>query len=97
MKKIQIKATTGAKGKPDYKEVVGEVAQYESTGEAIKALKEEVVLNLINRQLKTDALNAIRKPSSGGLGKLIAKVPPEARDQLREQILATFKKLGIAV
>lgn len=91
MKKVQIKATTGSKGKPEYKEVVGEASQYESIGEAVKALKEEGALALINRQLKTDALNAIRKPSGGGLGKLISKAPPEAKDQ----IAAILKKYGI--
>jgi len=93
MKKVSIKATTGTKGKPDYKEITGEAPQYDSVAEAVKLLKEEVVLELINRQVKTDELNKIRKPSGGGLGRLISKAPPEAKDQ----IAAILKKYGVTV
>lgn len=91
MKKIQIKATSGTKGKPDYKETVGEAVQYDSTAEAIRTLKEEGTLALINRQLKTDALNSLRKPSEAGLGRLVSKAPAEAK----EKIADILKKYGI--
>lgn len=92
MKKVQIKATTGTKGKEGYKEVVGEAAQYESVAEAIKTLKEEGVLARVNRQVKTDALNALRKPSEASLGRLVGKAPKEAQDKITE----ILKKYGIA-
>jgi len=93
MKKVQIKATSGSKGKPDFKETVGEAPQYESIAEAIKTLKEEGVLALINRQVKTDALNALRKPSEASLGRLVSKAPAEAK----EKIADILKKYGIKV
>ena len=94
MKKVKITATTGKKGEPNYKEVIGEAPQYENIAEAIKAYKgEEPVLALINRQIKTDSLNALRKPSEASLGKLVSKAPKEAQDKIAE----VLKKYGIAV
>ena len=92
MKKVEIKATTGKKGEANYKEIVGDAKQYDSIAEAIKDLKEEKnVLALINRQIKTDALNALRKPSEASLGKLVNKAPKEAQDKIQE----ILKKYGI--
>ena len=93
MKKIQIVAKTGKEGTPNYKEVKGEAKQYDSLAEAIKDLKDEAaVLALVNRQIKTDALNSLRKPSEASLGRLVGKAPKEAQ----EKIADILKKYGIA-
>lgn len=93
MKKIAIVAKTGSKEKNNLKEVKGEVPQYETIAEAIKTLKEDVVLALINRQVKTDALNSLRKPSNASLGRLVGKAPKEAQDKIAD----ILKRYGIAV
>jgi hypothetical protein len=92
MKKVEITATTGKKGEANFKELKGEAKQYESLAEAIKDLKgEPPVLALINRQIKTDSLNALRKPSEASLGKLVNKLPKEGQEKIAE----ILKKYGI--
>ena len=93
MKKVAIVAKTGSVEKNNLKETKGEAPQYDSIAEAIKTLTEAVVLGLINRQVKTDALNVLRKPSEASLGKLVGKAPKEAQDKIAD----ILKKYGIAV
>ena len=96
MKEIEIVAKT--KGQPDLK---GKCKQYDSLAEAEKDLTKEVALSLVNTQVKTNALNKLRKPATGALslGKLIAaakasgKLDSKSRDALTE----ILKKAGIVV
>ncbi len=97
MKKVPIKATSGSQKAGTLKEVTGTTDQYDSVGEAIKVLKEEGVLNLINRQIKTDSLNALRKPATDPTLKLVKaalsneKIAPEIKASLE----ALLKKYNI--
>jgi len=91
MKKIAIKASIGKKEKGNVKELLGEATQYDSVTEALKVLKEESTLKLINRQSKTDALNALRgsarpprPPSEPSLGRLVIKAPKEVQEKIAE-------------
>jgi hypothetical protein len=95
MKDIEIVAKTGSKEKGNVTEIKGKATQYESLKEAIAAMKgEDKVLALINAQLKTDAMNALRRPKSEttaiakGLESLKARDPKkyeEARKLLALQ------------
>lgn len=97
MKKINITARTGKEGTPSYKEVSGEAKRYESVSEALKELKEESTLKLINAQSKANSLNALRKSIAEkkvkelSFSKMVTQAPPEAK----EEIEAILKKHGI--
>ena len=82
MKQVPITATTGKKGTPEYKEIKGQAPEYESLKEAIVALKEEECLKLVNMQIKTNALNALRKPTADPIAQLVKKAPKEVKDQI---------------
>lgn len=99
MKKVPIKATSGSKEKGTLKEVPGEAIQYDNLGEALKALKEDVVLALVNRQIKTDALNALRKPAGDPTARLVAKAlkDPNVNPEAKASLQALLKKYNIAV
>ena len=92
MKKTSIKATTGKKGQPDYKEFSSEVSQADNWQEAIKiAGGEDKALALFNRQVKTDALNALRAPSVDPWEKLLKTLPESARAEV-EKIKSKYQK-----
>jgi hypothetical protein len=95
MKVIDIVAKT--KGQPD---LTGKCNQYDSLTEAEKALGAEALAKL-NAQIKTDAMNKLRKPATGALslGKLIAsakasgKLTKDAQDKLAD----ILKKAGVVI
>jgi hypothetical protein len=95
MKELEITAKT--KGQPDLK---GKCMQYDSLAEAEKALGKEALAKL-NAQVKTDAMNKLRKPATGALslGKLIAsakasgKLTKDAQDKLAD----ILKKAGVTI
>jgi hypothetical protein len=82
MKNVPIEATTGKKDTPEFKVIKGTAPEYESLKEAIAALKEEGCLKLINMQTKTNALNALRKPTADPIAQLVKKAPKEVKDQI---------------
>lgn len=102
MKEVDIVASTGSKDKGTWKEFKSKAPEYESIEEAIKALKKEEVLALINRQIKTEALNKLRKPAGDPiialLKKAVAAAPtPEAKSQIESQVKAIAAKYGIRI
>lgn len=102
MKEIEIKATTGSKEKGNLKEFSGKCSEYESVEEAVKMLKKEGVLALLNKMVKTDALNALRKPPTdpiiAALKKAIAAAPtPEAKTAIEKQVKEIAAKYGIKI
>ena len=96
MKEIEIVAKTN--GQPDLK---GKAKQYESMAEAEKDLTKEIALAILNAQVKTNAMNKLRKPATGALslGKLIAsakasgKLTKDAQDKLAD----ILKKAGVVI
>lgn len=96
MKEIEIVAKT--KGQPDLK---GKCKQYDSLVEAEKELGKEIALERLNTQIKTDAMNRLRKPATGAvaLGKLIAAAKTSGRltPDLKARLEETFKKAGVTV
>ena len=97
MKEVEIVAKT--KGQPDVK---GKAPQYESLAEAAKVLGGEAkALEILNRQVKTDCLNKLRKPATGAmsLAKMIStaqqtgKLSPDAKAKIDE----ILKKAGISL
>jgi hypothetical protein len=96
MKEIEIIAKT--KGQPDLK---GKAKQYDSLAEAEKDLTKEIALAILNAQVKTNAMNKLRKPATGALslGKLIAsakasgKLTKDAQDKLAD----ILKKAGVTI
>ena len=49
---------------------------------------EKKAIAVFNAQWLTNAMNKTRRPSEGGLGKLIAKAPPEAKKKIEEILKA---------
>jgi len=96
MKEIEILAKT--KGQPDLK---GKCKQYASLVEAGKDLGEENALERINAQIKTDAMNKLRKPASGALslGKLIASAKESGKltKDARDKLAAILRGAGVQV
>ena len=89
MKEITKEVKSGGK-------VTGKVVckQADSWAEAIKIAGDEAkALAKFNAQVLTDAMNKARRPSEGGLGRLISKAPPEAKKQIEE----ILRKAGITV
>lgn len=83
MKEKEITATTGSKKDGTLKEFKGKVRQAESWPEAIKIAGDETkALALFNRQVATDALNALRKPSVDPWEKLMKALPAEAAAEI---------------
>jgi hypothetical protein len=54
---------------------------------------EKEALAKFNAQVLTDAMNKARKPSGGGIGRLVSKAPPEAKDQIKK----ILEKYGIKI
>ena len=96
MKEIEIVAKT--KGQPDLK---GKCKQYASMVEASKDLGEENALERLNAQVKTDAMNKLRKPATGALslGKLIAaaKASGKLTKEQRDKLAKIFGDAGIVI
>ena len=96
MKEIEIVAKT--KGQPDLK---GKTKQYDSLAEAEKDLTKEIALAILNAQVKTNAMNKLRKPATGplSLGKLIAaakasgKLTKDSQDKLAD----ILRKAGVVI
>lgn len=97
MKEIEIVAKT--KGQPDLK---GKVAQADTWADCQKiAGGEKEAVAIFNAQVKTNAMNKLRKPATGALslGKLIAsakasgKLTKDAQDKLAD----ILKKAGVAI
>ncbi len=85
MKVEKIVAKT--KGQPDLN---GECNQADNWIDCQKiAGGEKEAVAIFNRQVKTDAMNKLRKPAAGpmALAKLIAKQPEKAQAQIRELLL----------
>ena len=95
MKEIDLLVKT--KGQPDIK---GKCKQYDTMAEAEKELGKEALAKL-NAQVKTDAMNKLRRPATGALslGKLIAsakasgKLSKDAQDKLAD----ILKKAGVVI
>lgn len=45
---------------------------------------EKEALAKFNAQVLTDAMNKARKPSGGGIGRLVSKAPAEAQEAIRK-------------
>jgi hypothetical protein len=68
--------------------------QADTWAEAIKLSGgEKEALAKFNAQLLTDKMNAARKPSGGGIGRLVSKAPPEAKDQIKK----ILEKYGVKI
>ena len=60
-------------------------AQAENWQEAIKMSGgEKEALAKFNAQFLTDKMNTARKPSGGGIGRLVSKAPAEAQEAIRK-------------
>ena len=96
MKDIDIVAKT--KGQPDLK---GKCKQYETLAEAEKDLTKEIALAILNTQVKTNAMNKLRKPATGALslGKLIAsaKACGKLSEKARNQLADILKAAGVVI
>ena len=96
MKDIELVAKT--KGQPDNK---GKCKQYDSLAEAEKDLTKEVALAKLNAQVKTDAMNKLRRPATGAisLGKLIASAKASGKldKSAQEKLAEILKKAGVVV
>jgi len=82
--------------------VVGtvKVQQASTWAEAIKLSgTEEKALAKFNAQFLTDAVNKARKPSGGGLGKLVTKLmaDPKASQADKDKLSEILKKYDIKV
>lgn len=86
--------TAVAKAKVDgvTKEFPTKYTEYESLAEAEKALGKEKALGLLNRMVKTDALNAARAVRKPGLASAIKNASAEDRAKIE----AILKKYGVA-
>ena len=85
MKEEAIVAKT--KGQPD---LTGKCNQADTWADCQKiAGGEKEALAIFNRQVKTDAMNKLRKPATGtmALARLIAKQPEKAQAQIRDLLL----------
>ena len=96
MKVIEVLAKT--KGQPDIK---GSCKQYASFAEAGKDLGEDGALERLNAQIKTDAMNKLRRPAGGAvsLGKLIAaaKASGKLTKEAQEKLADVLKKAGVDI
>ena len=75
------------KGQPD---LTGTCKQAETWADAQKiAGGEKEALAIFNRQVKTDAMNRLRKPTTGtmAMAKLLAKAPDKAQAAIRDLLL----------
>lgn len=81
MKEIEIVAKSkGADGK----EVAtpGKCQQYANVAEAVKAMTEATVLNVINMHVKIRALDALRKGTTPSILKAFKSASPEAQARI---------------
>ena len=96
MKDVELLVKT--KGQPDIK---GKCKQYETLAEAEKDLTKEVALAKLNAQVKTDAMNKLRRPAGGAvsLGKLIAsaKASGKLTKDAQEKLADILKKAGVVI
>ena len=85
--------TAVAKAKVDgvVKEFPTKFVEYESLQEAEKLLGKEKALGLLNRMVKTDALNAARQVRKPGFASAIKN----ASDEDKKKIAEILKKYGV--
>ena len=94
MKDLEIVATTGKKGTPDYKEFPGKVGQYETLAEAVGGLTEAVCLEKVNYTLVVDAKNALRRGESVGKNALVNQMITGMNDDMLGKLYAMAKDQG---
>jgi len=88
-KEIPIVAKLTDKVTKKVTEIAGKCVQYANTAEAIKAMTEEKVLQVINMHVKIRALDALRGGASPSLTKMFKTASPEAQEKIK-------KLLGLA-
>jgi hypothetical protein len=100
MKEVEITATTGTKKDGDIKEIKGVCKQYDSLDEAEIELGTDTAgqskaLILLNRAVKTEALNQLRAGSAGpSLNTQLSKLKKENPAKF-DEAMAVLKSAGL--